>query len=128
MNNSPRQSLSALEYRLLQIVWDAQSCSAEHVREVLKGKKSLKDSTVRTVLRRLEEKGFVTHKVEGRTYIYSPLVAPGNAAARAVRQIIDRFCGGSIESLLVGMIADRVLSKQELKELAEKIEKDDTRE
>ena len=64
----------------------------------------MKDATVRTILRRLEEKGYVTHRVEGRTYIYRGLERPEKAAVSAIRQLLDRFCGGSVEQLLVGMV------------------------
>ena len=78
-------------------------------------------SSVAHQLRVLEEKGFLTHEVEQRTYVYRPTVAPQSAAVRAVRQIIDRFCGGSVEKLLVGMVADKMLDDRQLKELADRI-------
>jgi predicted transcriptional regulator len=81
----------------------------------------MKDATVRTILRRLEEKGYATHRVDGRTYIYSGAEQPQNVAVRAVRQIIDRFCSGSVEELLVGMVDDEVIGRRELESLARKI-------
>jgi predicted transcriptional regulator len=81
----------------------------------------MKDSTVRTILRRLEQKGFLIHQVEGRTFIYKPVEARQNVAARAVKQIIDRFCGGSVEQLLVGMVDNEVLDRRQLEQLARKI-------
>jgi predicted transcriptional regulator len=81
----------------------------------------LKDSTVRTILRRLEEKGYITHAVEGRTYIFRPTQPRRNVAARAVQQIIDRFCGGSVEQLLVGRVENDVLGRKELKRLARQL-------
>ncbi len=121
MAQSAKKSLSGLEHRVMEVVWDAGAATAEHVRVALEGDTPLKDSTVRTVLRRLEEKGFLTHEVEQRTYVYRATVAPQSAAVRAVRQIIDRFCGGSVEKLLVGMVADNVLDERQLKELADRI-------
>ena len=81
----------------------------------------MKDATVRTVLRRLEEKGYLTHRVEGRTYIYRGLERPDKVAVSAIRQLLDRFCGGSVEQLLVGMVDQDVISSRELTELARKI-------
>ena len=72
----------------------------------------MKESTVRTILKRLEEKGYVEHRVEGRTNVYSGIDAPQNVAAKAVRQIIERFCGGSVEQLLVGMVNNDVVDEQ----------------
>ena len=70
---------------------------------------------------RVAHSAVLTHEVEQRTYVYRSTVGPQNAAARAVRQIIDRFCGGSVEKLLVGMVADKVLDERQLKELADRI-------
>ncbi|MCA9263418.1 MAG: BlaI/MecI/CopY family transcriptional regulator, partial [Planctomycetales bacterium] len=82
---------------------------------------SLKDSTIRTILRRLEEKGFLTHTVEGRTYCYEPTVQSQQVATDAVRGIIDQFCDGSVEELLVGMVDSDIVSADVLKRLADKI-------
>jgi predicted transcriptional regulator len=81
----------------------------------------LKDSTIRTILRRLEEKGYVTHRAEGRTYVYTGAEPPQDVAAGAVRQIIDRFCGGSVEQLLVGLVNNDVVGEEELERLAQRI-------
>jgi len=81
----------------------------------------MKESTIRTVLRRLEQKGYVTHEVDGRTFIYRAAELRQNVAVRAVRNIIDRFCGGSAEELVIGMVDHRVLDRKQLERLAQKI-------
>jgi predicted transcriptional regulator len=81
----------------------------------------LKDSTIRTVLRRLEEKGLLKHQVEGRTFLYQATQARRHFAARAVQQIIDRLCGGSVEQLLVGMVENKVLKQKDLEQLARRV-------
>lgn len=81
----------------------------------------LKDSTIRTVLRRLEEKGYLTHAVEARTFVYRSSESPERVAGRAVQRIVDWFCGGSVETLLVGMVDSKVLDQVELKGLTERI-------
>jgi predicted transcriptional regulator len=118
---SPRKPLSELEHLVMNVVWKRSSATSEDVREALAARHPMKDSTARTVLKRLEEKGYLAHRVEGRTNVYRSLTAPQNVAVRAVRQIIDRFCGGSIEQLLVGMVNDEVLDEQELQRLAKRI-------
>ena len=105
----------------MHVIWEESQVSAEQVRSALAKSHSLTDSTIRTVLRRLVAKGYVTHRSEGRTYIYSPVVASENVAADAVRSIIDRFCNGSVESLLVGMIDREVVSPEKLQELVARI-------
>jgi predicted transcriptional regulator len=91
------------------------------VRQALARKQPMKDSTVRTVLRRLEEKGYLSHEVSGRTYVYRERVPARKAATQAVRQIVDRFCEGSVEQLLLGMVDDRIVTAEQLEELARKI-------
>lgn len=105
----------------MEFVWARGPASAEQVREALAPQRPLKDSTVRTVLRRLEDKGYLKHRLEGRTYIYAGVEPPQNVAASAVRQIIDRFCGGSVEQLLVGMVNNDVVGERELQRLAQRI-------
>jgi len=70
---------------------------------------SLKDSTIRTVLRRLEEKGYLAHSVENRTFVYRPAETRQRVAGRAAKRIVDWFCEGSVEALLVGMVDSKVL-------------------
>lgn len=76
---------------------------------------------MRTILRRLEQKGFATHEIEGRTYIYRAAEARQNVAVRAVKSIIDRFCGGSAEELVIGMVDNAVIDRDELEQLARRI-------
>jgi len=116
-----RKPLSALENLVMSVVWDRGSATGEEVRTALAERHPMKESTARTVLTRLEEKGYLRRRVEGRTNIYSGIDAPQQVAAGAVRQIIDRLCGGSVEQLLIGMVDDEVLTERELQRLARKI-------
>ena len=114
--------LGELERSILTIVWHTGSVTAELVREELnKLDKPLKDSTVRTVLRRLEEKGYLEHTVDNRTFLYRPAESRQRVAGRAVKRIVDWFCDGSVEALLVGMVDSKVLDRAELQRLAERI-------
>ena len=119
----PRENqLSPLENRVMQIIWDRGRVTAEEVRTTISTRtQPMKDSTARTILRRLEEKGFARHSVEGRTYVYSPSVKSQSVATDAVRGIIERFCDGSVEELLVGMVNDEVVSTDTLRKLADRI-------
>ncbi len=106
----------------MNVVWARHNATADDVRNAISTKSHpVKDSTVRTILRRLEDKRYVRHEVDGRTYVYLPIVRPQSVATDAVRGIIERFCGGSVEDLLVGMVNDDVVSADTLKELAQRI-------
>jgi BlaI family penicillinase repressor len=111
--------LGDLEREVMQLVWANGPVTAETVRERLD--RRLKESTVRTVLRRLEEKGYVSHTVDGRTYVYHATQPRGRVAAKAVQQIVDWFCNGSVEEVLVGMVDSAMLDQRQLRMLADKI-------
>ncbi len=113
--------LGDLEREVMQLVWAHAPVTSEAVRERLE--RPLKESTVRTVLRRLEEKGYVTHTVEGRTYVYQAAAPRGRVAAKAVQRIVDWFCNGSMEEVLVGMVDASMLDQRQLRLLADKVAK-----
>ena len=114
------KDLGDLERAVMQVIWDHGEITAEAVRENLG--RPLKESTIRTVLRRLEEKGFVTHEVDARTFIYRAAEPRGKVAAKAVKRIVDWFCNGSVEEVLVGMVDSKMLDQKQLQALAKKIE------
>jgi len=111
--------LGELERSILLVIWRRGSVTAEQVRELLD--RPLKDSTIRTVLRRLEEKFYLSHTVDGRTFVYRPAQSRQRVAGRAAKRIVDWFCEGSVEALLVGMVDSKVLDREELQRLAERI-------
>lgn len=119
--SSSKKTLSELEQRIMDAVWRRSPITADEVREALAPDRILKDSTIRTVLRRLEEKGYLRHSVEGRTYLYQAADGPQRVAAEAVQSIIDKLCGGSVEALLVGLVDHEVLPREELQALAQRI-------
>jgi BlaI family penicillinase repressor len=113
--------MGEVEQLVMDFVWTNGPASSEACREALAASRPMKDSTIRTVLRRLEEKGYLTHETQGRTFIYKASDARQNVAVRAVKGIIDRFCGGSAEQLLLGMVDNAVLNRKQLERLARKI-------
>jgi BlaI family penicillinase repressor len=113
--------LGDLEREVMQLVWANGTVTAEVVREQLS--RPLKESTVRTVLRRLEEKGYATHVVDGRTFVYEAAEPRGRVAAKAVQRIVDWFCNGSMDEVLVGMVDTAMLDQKKLRALADKVAK-----
>ena len=99
---------AALEQFIMDYVWAPPHCTAETCREGLAKECKLKDSTIRTILRKLEEKHYVTHRVDGRTFVYRAVDTKRNIAAQAAQQLINRFCGGSVEELLVGLVDNQL--------------------
>ena len=115
------KNLGDVEQAVMDYVWSSGPCTSEQCREALAATRPMKESTIRTVLRRLEEKGYVRHEVDGRTFVYRAAEGRQNVAVRAVKSIIDRFCGGSAEQLVIGMVDNEVLDRKQLEQLARRI-------
>jgi len=121
LKKSVPAALGQLERQVMDLVWLHAPCTAEDIR--LRLGQPLRESTVRTVLHRLENKGLVAHTTDSRTFVYRATKARGSVAAQAVKRIVDWFCHGSMEELLTGMVDSAVLDRKELQRLAAKIAK-----
>jgi predicted transcriptional regulator len=118
---SVKTPLSPLEQEIMNAIWSHGPATAAAMQTALAPQRTLRDSTVRTLLTRLEAKGYLRHDVDGRTFVYSSVEPPRSVAVRAVRQIIDRFCHGSVESLLVGMVDEEAVDTDELQRIADRL-------
>lgn len=116
-----KNPISDLEREIMNILWDRGVSTAAEVQKGLAPARDLKDSTIRTVLARLEEKGYVQHKIDGRTFLYSCRKPARTVASHAVKQILDRFCHGSLETLLAGMVEDELVDTDELQKIADRL-------
>jgi BlaI family penicillinase repressor len=119
------KNLGDLEQQVMDFLWKNGPSTADAVRTAIGKDRPLTDSTIRTVLRRLEAKQFVRHEVEGRQFIYSSAREPRKVAVEMVRTVIKKFCRGSLEELLTGLVDHRVIDSAELKRLSARIESED---
>jgi predicted transcriptional regulator len=117
-----QKSLGELEQQVMEFLWEHGPATGEAVRAAVGKERVLTDSTIRTVLRRLEAKQYVRHAMDGRQFVYSSAREPRKVAAEAVRSALKNFCRGSLEELLTGLVDHRVVDSAELRRLAEKIE------
>ena|SRR5579872_2886776 len=120
VRSSGDKLLTPLQHAILDFIWANENTTAEQIREAIKRDHPLKESSVRTMLTRLEARGYLTHYVEGKTFVYRASAPRKQVAARAVRSIIDRFCAGSVEQFLTGMVDEEVLSVDQLERLTRK--------
>jgi BlaI family transcriptional regulator, penicillinase repressor len=121
--NTSTRPLTELHQAILDFIWASGPATADQVREALLPSHPLKDSSVRTLLRRLEERGYLEHRLAGKVFMYRAALPSRSVAARAVEQIIQRFCSGSVEQFLVGMVDEKVLPIDEIRRLAKKVRK-----
>ena len=121
LRNNEGRSLTPLQQAILDFLWSNGPATGEAVREALMPRHPLKDSSVRTLLRRLENQGYLQHSIEGKSFLYRPAMPARKVAANSVRQIIERFCAGSVDVFLAGMVDEKVLTAEQLERLAKKV-------
>ena len=119
--NTSSSPLTPLQQAILKFIESKGPVTADQVREGVMRDHPLKDSSVRTLLRRLEARGLVSHTVDGKTFLYRADVASTSVAAAAVRRLIDGFWKGSAEQFLTGLVDEKVLSAADLRRLAKKV-------
>jgi BlaI family transcriptional regulator, penicillinase repressor len=117
-----QKGLGVLEQQVMEFLWKHGPATGEEVRAAVSKERPLTDSTIRTVLRRLEAKQFVQHELDGRQFLYSSAHERRNVAVEHVRSVLKKFCRGSLEELLTGLVDHRVVDGAELRRLAERIE------
>lgn len=107
--------LSEAQREIMEVVWDHGEVSARSVRETLSARdRDVARNTVRTLLERMEEKGWLKHRQQGRTYLYSATHPREATNGRKVIEVLDQICGGSPEALMTALIDYRGLSEAEL--------------
>ena len=108
------------ELEVMEVLWERGSATVAEVREALEDEMAY--TTVLTVLRRLEEKGFVAHDEEGRAHRYRPLVERAQARESALERLTKKLFQGSPELLLTHLVSQKKLSEAELRRLRDLVE------
>jgi predicted transcriptional regulator len=119
------QTLTETELRLMEVLWNRGPSTAREVLDALPDPDSRAYSTVRTMLGVLEQKGYVTHREQGRAFVYEPRVERDQARASAVRHLVRRFFNDSPEQLVLNLIEDEQIDPGELARLKKMIEESD---
>jgi len=108
-------SFTDRELDVMAVLWRKGSGTVAEVRDALDD--TFAYTTVLTVLRTLEDKGFITHIAEGKAHRYLPAVTPDLAGKSALTRVLDKIFAGSPELLLTQLVSDRKLDTAELKRL-----------
>jgi predicted transcriptional regulator len=101
----------------MRILWERGESTVSDLVAGLSDQTPLAYTSVLTTIRILEKKGYVTHRQEGRAFLYNPTVAEHDAGRSEVRQLLQRFFGNSREKLLLSVLGDDDLSPEELRQL-----------
>ncbi len=117
MTKLPKSPLSPAQREVMEIIWDKGEAAAIEVRTILSKRKSVARETVRTLLERMEEKGWLTYRVVGRTHFYSALLPREGVIGQRVLELVDTVCGGSPERLVTALLDYRGLTAAEAKRI-----------
>jgi predicted transcriptional regulator len=106
--------LTPAQGEIMEIIWDRGEVSASEVRRILSRTRAVARNTVRTLLERMEEKGWITHREEGRTFLYAAAQPRAATIGQRVREVVETVCGGSAEALVTALLDYRGLDAGEL--------------
>jgi BlaI family penicillinase repressor len=113
----PRPGLSKAELEIARIVWELKDASVRQVFDALPAGRDIDFTTVQTYLRRLEEKGYLNVRLEGRNRMYSPKVRPQTVIRETVEEMVDLLFGGSAMPLVKHLVEDSKLSSKDIEQL-----------
>jgi BlaI family penicillinase repressor len=109
--------LGRVQLRIMQVLWERGRVTARDITEALNAETPIAHSTVQTLLRNLEAKGAAGHEIEGRTFVFFPLVREGEVAKSVTRDLLDRVFDGRVSNLVSYLLKNEKVSAEELKEL-----------
>ena len=122
MPRRPSRSLTDAEARVMAVLWESQKASVADVVRALSKRRAVSYSTIQTMLRILETKGYVAHDKVARAFIYRPLVDERQARRRALRHLASRLFKGSTSLLVLNVLEDERIDPDELRQLKKLIE------
>ncbi|MEX2111990.1 MAG: BlaI/MecI/CopY family transcriptional regulator [Pirellulales bacterium] len=117
-----RATASRAELEMARIVWELGGATVRQVLEALPAERRLDYKTVQTYLRRLEAKGYLTSKRDGRTSVFRPRVRPAQVIRETVTDLVDRLFDGEALPLVEHLITDRKLTSDEIDKLRQLID------
>ena len=120
--------LTRAEEDIMQIIWKISPCTVGDIRNYIEkelGDKKPPHSTISTMVRILDEKGFLNHEAYGRTFVYSAAVSKDQYSRQSVKQLVKDYFGGSIDRLVSFLVKEEDLSLDELSELVDKLEEEE---
>ena len=118
-----QKRLTKAEEEIMQIIWTKGKVLVSDILDEL-GEPRAPHSTISSIVRILEKKGFVDHKAYGRTYEYYPIMPKEEYSKHTVRDLIEEYFGGSANSLVSFLVKEKDLSIKELTQLMEALKKD----
>jgi predicted transcriptional regulator len=123
MTKSKRPAMSPAETEVLRLVWQSQEATVQQVYDALPGNRKIAYVTVATLLRRLQEKGYLKHHVRGKAFVYGPAAKKEDVIRRTISDLVERLFGGNPVPLMQHLAQHSGITGEDierLKELAKK--------
>ncbi len=109
--------LGRVQLLIMQVLWDKGRATARDITDAINALEPIAHSTVQTLLRGLEEKGSVSHKTEGRTFVFYPLVKEDKFKQSATTDLVKRVFGGNAATLVAHLLKNENVSRKEINEI-----------
>ncbi len=117
MSIKNKTPLSRAQREVMEVIWDQGEAGVLEVTKILNQQRPVARNTVRTLMERMQEKGWLTYRVEGRSYLYSATVPREESLGQRVMDMVDKACGGDPEKLMLALVKYRGLSDEETKRI-----------
>ena len=118
---SSRHSLGELQLAIMRVLWDAGAASVADVHQGLAEKHSRALTTIATMLSKMEKKGVVRHRTEGRQFIYEPTVSEDEVKRSMVAELAGRLFEGDYGALVTHLVDEQEIDGRELEQLKQRI-------
>ena len=116
--------LGKVQLQIMQVLWERKRATAREITDALAEQSPMAHSTVQTLLRKLEDKGAITHEVEDRTFIFRPLYRQAEVTTAATKDLLTRVFRGSVYGLVAHLVQHEEISPEEMQKLRALLEED----
>lgn len=120
---STRHRLGDLQLAIMRVLWERGEAAVADVHAVLEPERGLAPTTIATMLTKMEDKGVVAHRAEGRRYIYRPTVSEPEVQREMLAELTERLFLGDVTAVVSTLLADHDVDREELAALRELIER-----
>jgi len=123
MTRRKLRAMSPAETEILRLVWQLDEATVQQILDLLPANRKITYKTVQTLLRRLENKGYLKHKIRGKAHVFFPAVKREKVIKKTVLDFVDKLFGGDPKPLMQFLAEDGHIDVQDIKRLRKLIEK-----
>lgn len=116
-----RHSLGELQHAIMKVLWSRGEAAVTDVHQALQGRRRLAPTTVATMLRKMEDKGVVAHRLLGRQFLYRPIVSESQVRRTMVAELLEQLFDGNSAALVAHLVSEHEIDASELRELQKRL-------